>query len=273
MKKHYESSNQNCERAYLYGTPMCSGIGSQFNNMLLNYVSAIIEERAFVLQDDFLSYAGYRCSEKPEEGSYSSCFKSFVVGPPSCDITHLRALANGNQSDIPQWECTVTKAGVYHYSSSPVVKSPHGFEPQRNFHEEREFLELLPIKVADHEYRYFDVHAYALKQLWNLRDDVQEKVDELTKGLKLDGTVCGFHVRRGDKAMEARRLDVKDYLSMAKTLDLQCDTCYFASDNIRGVMAEVEEIIPQYFPSTKTQFIDIAPVSEEGHEWYIFSHR
>lgn len=273
MKKYHESHNQKCERAYLYGTPMCSGVGSQFNNMLLNYISAIIEERAFVLQDDFLMYAGYRCSEKPEDGFYSSCFKSFVVGPPSCDITHLRALANGNQSEVAQWECTVNSAGVYTYSSSAVVKSARDFNPQRHFHQARGRFGLLPVKVGDHDYGYFDLHAYALRQLWNLRDDVQGKVDDMTKGLELDGTVCGFHVRRGDKFMEARLRNVEDYLSKAKSLGLQCDTCYFASDNIRGVMAEVQEKIHEYFPSAKTQFIDAAPVSEKGHEWYIFSHR
>lgn len=87
----------------------------------------------------------------------------------------------------------------------------------------------------------------AIKQLWNLKDDVQRQVNAWIDTLGLEGTVCGFHVRRGDKVSggtaEALKQDIPSYLIQAQRSGLKCDTCFFSSDDMSGVLEEVNSYL------------------------------
>lgn len=116
-----------------------------------------------------------------------------------------------------------------------------------------------------------------MKQLWNLKDDVQQVVDKWIDDLQLEGTVCGFHIRRGDKVAggmaEATFQEIDKYFTIAKHSGLQCETCFFSSDNMTGVMVDVNRKINDYFPECKIRNIDFEPLTKIGYDWWAFRHR
>lgn len=153
MKKHYREHDTYCQRALLYTTQHWYGLGSQWNNMLLDYVTSLWESRALVMGDNWM--VDYRCNDDRTEGTYASCFKSFLVGPGTCDVERLRAKAK-NYTDYPMWDC---KRDVCKEDASPVVFS-HGVMYHGGYHVFKNEKGTLLTKIGDNEYPYFDLEVY-----------------------------------------------------------------------------------------------------------------
>ena len=135
----------------------------------------------------------------------------------------------------------------------------------------------MPTKIGDNYYDYFDLEAYCVKKLWILTDSVQKIIDNWIADLGLQGSICAFHVRRGDKVsgrtQEAASQPVEKYLAEAKAANVRCNTCFFSSDTIEPVMHEVNQTIGGYFPACQVKYMASTPLTEGGYSLNNFMDR
>jgi len=133
--------------------------------------------------------------------------------------------------------------------------------------------------VGEHRYSYFDMKAYAIKKLWVLQDHVQKQIDEWKKDLVLEGPVCGFHLRRGDKVeggmAEAREEEMSHYFQLALDSGIDCKTCFIASDNITGAVHDATITVGDFFPDCNIQSLkeEKVLVDNLGYSWGAFRSR
>jgi len=105
--------------------------------------------------------------------------------------------------------------------------------------------------------------AYAASKFLVPNQETQRKIDDIVSTVTLEEPVCGFHLRRGDKLLgEAKKQPTEKYLELAKSSGLQCKTCFIASDEIVGAVADVKQIIGTYFPECNIQHLVDPPIQE-----------
>jgi len=123
--------------------------------------------------------------------------------------------------------------------------------------------------------QYFNRRAYAVSKLWVFQDTVQKKVDDFRSKLVLEGPVCGFHVRRGDKInVEARLVNVTEYLKAAVVSSVPCKTCFIASDDLESEIPNFASALPEFFPDCSIQYIPASGDSKlHGHSQGDFVRR
>lgn len=101
MVDFWEANLPRCERTVVYPGFHRSGFGSQLIVALLNQGSAVRSRRAAIWHPGFLT--DYRCrADAPDDQTWASCFKTAVVGPPSC----RRELVDGLLQDtdrLAEW--------------------------------------------------------------------------------------------------------------------------------------------------------------------------
>lgn len=242
---HYIDHDPGCERLLVHGySRASSGFGSQVNLMLFNFAVSLWENRTLLLLPDWLLH--YRCA--PSGPSYATCFKPLMLGPPGCDPTLVDRYAHVNYTAIRQWDnlnrsvesVAVLRSGtfdqLYWYMGSLM-------------HDRRMPGELG--RVGRHAYTHFDLKAYALRRLWVLQDNIKAEVDRRVSTLDLSPPLCGFHVRRGDKVVEAPPQPLERYLEIAQRSWLRCRTCFFASDDLNGTLAEARAELGRYLPGCR----------------------
>lgn len=154
----YETHDPNCERVLIYETQHWYGFGSQWNNMLLNYVSSLWESRALVMEDNWM--VDYRCNEDGGDGTYASCFKSYVIGPQTCDVQKLREYAK-HSHDYPMWECGRGQQEVkWCLHNETAVLHSHGVMAYSGYHWWKHQVGDVPTQIGDNMYDYFDLEVY-----------------------------------------------------------------------------------------------------------------
>lgn len=273
-EKYFATHNQDCKRLFIYdGNALNVGFGSQINNMLVSVATAFIQNRALVMDEGWMR-EGYRCNENTTESAYLSCFKYSMIGPPTCNVTELRALARSS-SGFPVWSCGLTdqEEVCKHSNRAPIIRSnPNVFDSVK-YHQTNTRMGQT-FALGDHNYTYFDVVAYAAKEMWKVRDEVKEEVDEAIEKLQLEGAVCGFHIRRGDKVTEVEELAaIEDYLAQAKLYGQHCDTCFIASDDLPHVLDELQSKIGQYLPNCKIQYVNSTSLTSQGFDQDTYNAR
>jgi len=116
--------------------------------------------------------------------------------------------------------------------------------------------------------------AYAVSKLWVLTDNTRKEVDRLTSGVHLEGPVCGFHIRMGDKKTEVPSQEITSYLQLANSTGVECNTCFIASDYIDGALAAMQGAIGGFYPNCTLQYIREPPMAEDyGYDSSRFYNR
>lgn len=194
------------------------------------------------------------------ETPYISCFEYSMIGPSSCNVTELRALARSS-SQFQTWMCGLDdqEEVCKHTNRAPIIRANPDVYKSINYHQAGTRMGKT-FTLGDHNYMYFDVGAYAAKQMWKLREDVKAEVNEVSKDVQLAGTVCGFHIRRGDKINEVEKFaSIEDYLAQAKFYGKQCDTCFITSDDLPHELDEFKSKT-----SCKIQYINSTALTSQG---------
>lgn len=102
-----------------------------------------------------------------------------------------------------------------------------------------------------------DVCSEIISMIYRFNDTTQKEIDQAISTLSIDGEYVGFHIRGGDKVIEHKLLEVKEYIEAAEKYT-HIRQAYIFTDDYSAF-----ELLCSEYPNWK--FFTLASSTDEGY--------
>jgi hypothetical protein len=238
----YTSYNQKHKKRLVFHFGENAGFYSEFNNMVLGIAYCLLHNIRFQMYSDDAVF-------RTDKG-WNDYFLPFCE-EKHCILHHLtNKRANRKKTG---------RQRVYRVFNQ--IFNPHLYLTSDLWYEFRNLDKTLENKA----YRLFfpeseslqDVCAEIIGMIYRFNDSTQKEIDQSIATLNIKGEYVGFHIRGGDKIIEHKLLEVKEYIDTAeKTTNIR--QAYVFTDDYSAF-----ELLCAEYPQWR--FFTLASSDDEGY--------
>ncbi|MFI3283175.1 MAG: hypothetical protein SNG10_06640 [Rikenellaceae bacterium] len=211
----------------VYRVGCSAGFFSEYNNMLLAYHYCLVNDIEFILDSEKANFASSESG-----GGWCDFFEPFCEEYRSKHLHFFnrRQRPKGTRGffkGLTRWlpfKLYTYKMGIDYYTYDLFAKI-----------RAQSLDEIYEIPQLGIKGRLLENCRALHKLVWRYNAETQREVDAYTERIKFDGGYVGFHVRWGDKHIEADLLGVEKYVEAAQRKEPNTKNYFIFTDDYTAV--------------------------------------